>query len=129
MHRGPNDERNERERTYHGIACQVWDLSSTYKQIPLSDDAYHLDSYIVVYNPVTCKLEVYQQAVLPFASIASVTAFLRCAVAIWHVGSRMLKFTWTSYFDDFLSLTTAGLEPHRNVHIHFLPFVGLGAFE
>ena len=77
-----------------------------------------------MYNPVTCKPEVYQQAVLPFGSIASVTAFLRCAVAIWQVGSRMLKLSWTSYFDDFLSLATAGLEPHRMCISTFLHLLG-----
>ena len=83
------------------LVAKCWDLASAYKQIPLSDSAYESDSYIVIFNPITKKPEVYKQAVLPFGSIASVTAFLRCAMGIWHVGSCLLKFTWTSYFDDF----------------------------
>ena len=64
----------------------------------------------MIYNPNTGEPEIYKQAVLPFGSIASVTAFLRCAMGIWHVGSSLLKLTWTSYFDDFLSLSPVCLE-------------------
>ena len=92
------------------LAAKCWDLASAYKQIPLSDSAYESDSYIVIYNPNTGEPEIYKQAVLPFGSIASVTAFLRCAMGIWHVGSSLLKLTWTSYFDDFLSLSPVCLE-------------------
>ena len=47
---------------------------------------------------------VYRQHVLPFGSIASVTAFLRCSLAIWHIGSTLLHFCWSSYFDEYLSV-------------------------
>jgi len=97
------------------LVAKCWDLASAYKQIPLSDSAYESDSYIVIFNPITKKPEVYKQAVLPFGSIASVTAFLRCAMGIWHVGSCLLKFTWTSYFDDFLSLSPMCLDRHTEL--------------
>ena len=97
------------------LVAKCWDLAAAYKQIPLSDDAYETDSYIVIYNPATGCPEVYKQAVLPFGSIASVTAFLRCALGIWHIGSSILKLTWTSYFDDFLSLTPENLDRHTEL--------------
>ena len=99
------------------LEAKCWDLASAYKQIPLSDDAYECDSYIVIFNPVTAKPEVYKQAVLPFGSIASVTAFLRCAMGIWHVGSSLLKLTWTSYFDDFLSMSPKCLNRHTELSV------------
>ena len=102
------------------LVAKCWDLASAYKQIPLSDDAYENDSYIVIYNPIEGKPEVYQQAVLPFGSIASVTAFLRCAMGIWHVGSSLLKMTWTSYFDDFLSLSPTCLARHTELCVSTL---------
>ena len=86
------------------LAAKCWDLASAYKQVPLSDATFELGSYLVVFNPHLGKPEVYQQKVLPFGSIASVTAFLRCALAIWHIGSVLLAFTWTPYFDDFLTI-------------------------
>lgn len=97
------------------LVAKCWDLASAYKQIPLSDGAYELDSYIIVYNPHKCTAEVFQQTVLPFGSVASVTAFLRCAQALWHIGSSLLMFTWTSYFDDFLSFSTSELAKHTEI--------------
>ena len=97
------------------LVAKCWDLAAAYKQIPLSDEAYEMDSYIVVYNPETDRPEVFQQAVLPFGSVASVTAFLRCAMGLWIIGCRVLKLAWTSYFDDFLSLTTASLARHTDL--------------
>ena len=108
----------------HGRAAKLlakcWDLASAYKQVPLSDEAHELDSYIVVYNPSTGQPEIYQQSVLPFGSVASVTAFLRCALGIWAVGSKLLKLTWTSYFDDFPSLTTCNLARHTEMCVSTL---------
>ena len=69
------------------LVGKCWDLAAAYKQIPLSDEAYQLDSYIVVYNPEKAQPEIFQQAVLPFGSVASVTAFLRCAMGLWTIGS------------------------------------------
>ena len=103
------------------LVAKCWDLAAAYKQIPLSDEAYELDSYIVVYNPETDRPEIFQQAVLPFGSVASVTAFLRCAMGLWIIACRVLHLAWTSYFDDFLSLATAGLSrqisasPHSSI--------------
>jgi len=102
------------------LVAKCWDLASAYKQVPLSGQAYEMDSYIVVYNPDTGKPEIYQRAVLPFGPIASVTAFLRCAMGILHIGSAVLKLTWTSYFDDFLSFTHQSLDRHTDLCISTL---------
>lgn len=107
------------------LVGKCWDLAAAYKQIPLSDNAYDMDSYIVVFNPASEQPEIFQQAVLPFGSVASVTAFLRCAMGLWTIGSKLLKLAWTSYFDDFLSLTTAGLSKHTDLCIStFFHLVG-----
>ena len=106
---------NRGKRGDESLVAKCWDLASAYKQIPLSDEAYDLDSYIIVYNPHKCAAEVFQQTVLPFGSVASVTAFLRCAQALWHIGSSLLMFTWTSYFDDFLSFSTSDLVRHTEI--------------
>ena len=53
-----------------------------------------------------------KQCVLPFGSIASVTAFLRVSLALWKVGSTLLHLTWPVYFDDFLCLARNSESKH-----------------
>ena len=87
-----------------GLVAKRWGLSDAYKQVPLSDEAFHLDSYLAVYDPSCSSAKIFKQCVLPFGSIASVTAFLRVSLALWKVGSTLLHLTWAVYFDDFLCL-------------------------
>ena len=39
--------------TIDHIAAKCWDLSDAYKQVPLSDEAFELDSYLAVYDPIS----------------------------------------------------------------------------
>ena len=84
------------------VVAKCWDLSDAYKQVPLSDEAFHLDSYLAVYDPESSSAKIFKQCVLPFGSIASVTAFLRVSLALWKVGSALLHLLWSVHFDDFL---------------------------
>ena len=84
-----------------GLVAKCWDA---YKQVPLSDEAFDLDSYLAVYDPSAGSAKIFKQSVLPFGSIAWVTAFLRVSLAIWKVGASLLKLMWSAYFDDFLCL-------------------------
>ena len=34
-----------------GLVAKSWDLSDAYKQVPLSDEAFNLDSYLAVFDP------------------------------------------------------------------------------
>ena len=52
-------------------------MSDAYKQVPLSDEAFDLDSYLAVFDPGASSPKIFKQRVLPFGSVASVTAFLR----------------------------------------------------
>ena len=52
------------------LAAKACDLADAYKQVPLSDEAYELDSFLVVYSPARRGPEVYGQKVLPFGSVA-----------------------------------------------------------
>ena len=62
------------------LVAKCWDLSDAYKQVPLSDDAFDLDSYLAVFDPNTKPAKIFKQRVLPFGSIASVTALLRVSL-------------------------------------------------
>ena len=94
------------------LVAKCWDLSDAYKQVPLSDNAFELDSYLAVYDPSSKEAKVFKQRVLPFGSIASVTAFLRVSLAIWKIGSSLLNLMWSAYFDDFLCLSRASESRH-----------------
>ena len=59
---------------------------------------------MAVYDPDCLSAKIFKQCVLPFGSIASVTAFLRVSLALWKVGSTHLNLLWSMYFDDFLCL-------------------------
>ena len=80
--------------------------------VPLPDEAFHLDSYLAVYDPSCSSAKIFKQCVLPFGSIASVTAFLRVSLALWTVGSTLLHFMWSVYFDDFLCLSRSSESRH-----------------
>ena len=95
-----------------GLVAKRWDLSDAYKQVPLSDEAFHLDSYLAVYDPGCSSAKIFKQCVLPFGSIASVTAFLRVSFALWKVGSALLHWMWSVYFDDFLCLARSSESKH-----------------
>eukprot|EP00435_Cladocopium_sp_Y103_P060244 s575_g22.t1 len=103
-----------------GLKAKCWDLSDAYKQFPLSDHAFDHDAFLVVFDPDSQSPCIYQQKVLPFGSIASVTSFLRLSLALWKLGSALLNIAWSSYFDDFLSLAEAGMERHTDMVITFL---------
>ena len=73
------------------LHAKTWELADAYKQIPLSDHAFAKDAYLV-YSPSSRGLEIYQQRVLPFGSVASVTAFLRvapCNLEAWFPISQL----------------------------------------
>ena len=109
--------RHSEARSQHPeLVAKTWDLADAYKQIPLSDQAFSQDAYLVVFCPNTNRAEVFQQKVLPFGSVASVTAFLRVAHGIWKLGSQLLKLMCTSYFDDFFSnITDAASARHTDL--------------
>jgi ribonuclease HI len=102
------------------LSAKAWDLADAYKQVPLSEEAYMLDSFLVVYAPETKGPEIYRQKVLPFGSVASVTAFLRISLAVWKLGVSLLSLVWSSYFDDFFSITDTASSRHSELVISSL---------
>lgn len=67
----------EEKRTKVSLSAKAWDLADAYKQVPLSNSAYDLDAFLIVFSPTKGGPEIFRQSVLPFGSVASVTAFLR----------------------------------------------------
>ena len=94
------------------LVAKFWDLSDAYKQVPLSHDAFDLDSYLAVFDPNSTSAKIFKRRVLPFGSIASVTTFLRVSLAIWKIGTSLLRLLWSAYFDDFLCLARRSKSRH-----------------
>ena len=105
---------------YESLVSKCWDLSGAYKQLAISDAAFELDAFLAVWDPWTSSGSFFKQRVLPFGSIASVTAFLRCSLAIWMIGSGILKLCWTSYFDDYLHIEVPNLKEHSELCVQLL---------
>ena len=104
------------------LVAKFWDLSDGYKQMPLSDDAFDLDSYLAVFDPNSTSAKIFKQRVLPFGSIASVTTFLRVSLAIWTIGTSLLRLLWSAYFDDFVSPDEANPDTLMSVWTQYSPF-------
>ncbi|CAE7296178.1 car, partial [Symbiodinium sp. CCMP2592] len=94
--------------------CKAWDLRTAYKQLPLSDSSFELDSFFILFNIEESGGEVYKQRVLPFGSTASVTSFIRAAYALWKLGAVSLYLVWSEYFDDYLNVSGAACAKHCN---------------
>ena len=99
------------------LVAKCWDLKSAYKQLPLDDRSFDLDGHFVIYSQLHKKPHVYKQRVLPFGSVASVTAFIRCSFALWKLGVSALRLVWSMYFDDYVHLTKARTARHMDLVI------------
>jgi hypothetical protein len=80
------------------------DLSSAYRQLGISPSSRWV-SYIAVYDPSSGSAKVFSMRALPFGASRSVYAFLRVAHSLWWLGCTAMKFLWSSFFDDFITMS------------------------
>jgi len=80
------------------------DLSSAYRQLGISPTSRWV-SYIAVYDPASKCAKIISMRALPFGASRSVYAFLRVAHSLWWLGCTAMKFLWSSFFDDFITLS------------------------
>ena len=73
------------------LKSKTWDLADAYKQVPLSDAAYEMDSHLVVFCPHSQKPEVFKQRVLPFGSVAQICEFECISHTCMFTGTLMIK--------------------------------------
>ena len=88
-----------------GLVAKCWDLSDAYKQVPLSDEAFHPDFYLAVYDPSCSSAKIFKQCVLPFGSIA-----FSSSLSLTVEGG--LHLMWSVCFDDFLCLPRSSESKH-----------------
>ena len=87
---------------------RTFDLRSAYKQYGIHpSDRRRLR--IGVNQPGFKRPVLLGVNSLPFGATGSVSAFLRVAMAVWRVGSVLLKLVWSSFFDDFSNITRSVL--------------------
>ena len=101
------------------LTIRTFDLSSAYRQIALSESGREF-GFIAVYHPTSGEVCFFQALVLPFGAIRSVHSFLRCARAIWFVGLVKLKILWSSFFDDYVTLSRPELSSSTQSSVHGL---------
>ena len=90
------------------LRIRTFDLSSAYRQIALSPAGRNV-AYIRVYCPETQTWAYFQAQVLPFGAVKSVHSFLRVARAIWWLGTVACHLVWSSFYDDYILLSTPEL--------------------
>ena len=86
------------------------DLSAAYRQLGISPSS-HWVSFIAVFDPVTRSPKIYAMRALPFGASKSVYSFLRVAHSMWWLGVKALKLLWSSFFDDFITLSKTSEAP------------------
>ncbi|CAE7797083.1 unnamed protein product [Symbiodinium sp. CCMP2592] len=82
------------------ISGKTLDLTAAYKQYathPFDRDLLRIG----VKDTASGRVRTFKVNSLPFGATGSVSSFLRCAAAIWFLGSHALGIPWTNYFDDF----------------------------
>ena len=80
------------------------DLSSAYRQLGVAPGSQWV-SYIAVYDPEGKEPKVFSMKALPFGASKSVYGFLRVAHSLWWLGCVSMKFLWSNFFDDFVTLS------------------------
>lgn len=82
------------------------DLSAAYRQLGVAPSSKWV-SFIAVYDPRDDKPKVFAMRALPFGASKSVYSFLRVAHSLWWLGCKALHFTWSNFFDDFITFAKA----------------------
>ena len=88
---------------------KTFDLNSAYKQVPLSA-AGREQAHICVFDPTDKKPKLLQCQVLPFGGVRSVHGFLRLARGLWWIGVVLGNLLWTSFYDDFILVSSPSLK-------------------
>ena len=82
------------------------DLKSAYRQLPLSTEALSM-SFIAVKQPQTGEVMLFRLLCLPFGAVAAVHSFIRISLALCHLGHFFWLLPWSTFYDDFILLSTS----------------------
>jgi len=94
---------------------RTFDLKSAYKQFGVSESDANLLKIALKSGPDAVKL--FDVLALPFGATGSVVAFLRVAASPAFIGTNGLYICWSSFFDDFTSVTPQSLAENIKFYI------------
>ena len=97
----------------------TFDLVSAYKQYAIHPEDRERVR-ICVKDVNTGVAKVCKINTLPFGASGNVAGFLRISAALACIGQVGLGFWWSSFFDDFPTLTTSSLADQCKAQVHLL---------
>ena len=98
------------------LKVRTFDLTSAYRQIAVHPESRRF-GFIHVYDPAKGAWAFFQTLVLPFGAVRSVHSFLRLARAVWYVGCVGLNLLWTSFYDDFIVMSSNSLTKNAELAV------------
>ena len=81
------------------LKCKAWNLWAVYKQLPLSDLSFELDSHFVIYKLENGTNKFTNRKCCP-------------SEALWRVGVKSLQLAWTDCFHNYPSTSGAACTRH-----------------
>ena len=117
---------NLTETSMDEVVGKTCDLKSAYRQYEvrkLDRDLW----WLVGWNPHVQKVRLLGINALPFGAIGSHSTFLRMSTAVWSLGIKGLRLCWTSFFDDYTSLSRRSNSKSAEVYAECLSqMLGIG---
>ena len=94
---------------------RTFDLKAAYKQFGVSEtEAQRLK---IALKACGDSVKFFDVLALPFGATGSVVAFLRIAASLAYIGTKGLLVCWSSFFDDFTSVSPAKLADNTQFYI------------
>ena len=90
------------------LLTRTFDLTSAYRQVALSEEGRR-HSLICVFDPDSRCGKLFRCNVLPFGAVRSVHSFLRLARALWFLAVKGCNIVWSSFYDDYITVSTKEL--------------------
>ena len=94
----------------------TFDLVSAYKQYAIHPEDRER-ARICAKDVEEGVAKVYKISALPFGASGTVAGFLRISAVLACIGQVCLGFWWSSFFDDFPTITTSSLADQCNAHV------------
>ena len=97
----------------------TFDLVAAYKQYAIHPEDRERVR-ICVKDVEQGVAKVYKISALPFGASGSVAGFLRISAALACIGQVCLGFWWSSFFDDFPTLSMSSMAAQCKAQVHLL---------
>eukprot|EP00435_Cladocopium_sp_Y103_P067691 s116_g30.t1 len=100
------------------LVGRTFDLKSAYKQFGVS--VAEMERLKIACKSGPNTVSFFDVLALPFGATASVVAFLRIAASLAYIGTCGLLICWSSFFDDYTSVSPLSLAENTRFYIESL---------